>query len=182
MSHFPFQESRNSGTFVKIPPSSRTESLESETRSGAWTESCQEVTRTRAVWGQAPTARMRGVGCFTHTQESSGESRPQHISFSCILLVRTGHCHGTLPAWGWKHSIYQKNGRKRWGHFVCNGLAFNPSVLTGRLSSPNRDSLYRKGLNRPLPRQTKPVWSWPYRPEKRQDREEAVCLKEPGCS
>lgn len=57
-------------------------------------------------------ARMPEVGHFSGTQGSAGETRHQPASFQRILSAGTGPCRGTLPAWGWKHSAYQKNGRK----------------------------------------------------------------------
>lgn len=68
--------------------------------------------RSQGRVGTAPMAEMPSAGCFTHTPEEPGASRHQHVSFSCILLVRIGPLPRQAAGQGWKHATYQKNGRK----------------------------------------------------------------------
>lgn len=89
-------------------------------------------------------------------QGSSGESQSAPISYSCILWVGTGHRHGTLPARGWKHLIYQKNGRKPVGPPWMKWSRPHSQHPHRKAQLPSRDGFHRKGLNSHLPRRIKP--------------------------
>lgn len=123
---------------------------------GAWTERQEPqdsaaVTEPSAAWGPP------GRGCFTYTPRRAQEkAHHQHISFSCILMVRIG----PLPwqaACPWMETL---NLSEKWAEA---GGAVSDSMDLPSLpahcwegSAPQR-GFYRKGLNRRLPRQTKPA-------------------------
>lgn len=103
--------------------------------------------------GMAPpssVAQMPGAGCFTQRHRRALE-KARHSTFPSAVSCWSGlgHCHCRQRM----ETLIRKMGGSWWGHFKRNGLAFTPSSLPGRLSSPSR-GFYRKGLNRCLPRQT----------------------------
>lgn len=129
---------------------------------GAWTERQEPqdsaaVTEPSVAWGQPRGADPWQGLLYLHTQESPEESlSPAHF----LQLYPDGQdwataTAGCLPADG-NTQLIRKMGGSWWGRFGFNGLAFTPSSLLGRLSSTKR-GFYRKGLNRRLPRQTKPA-------------------------
>ena len=96
-----------------------------------------------------------GRGCFTYTPRR----KPVTSTFPSVVSCWSGlsQCHGRLPACGWKHSTYQKNGRKLVGPFRIQWTCLHSQLTAGKAQLHKQRGFYRKGLNRHLPRQTKPA-------------------------
>lgn len=117
----------------------------------------QRESMNSVLCGDSLPGQVPSVGCFPHIHRRAPEkSCHQLTSFSCILLVRMGHCQGMLPAWGWKRSIYQKNGQKLVGPPWMQWTCLYSQHPDGKAQLPSR-GFYRKGLNRHLSRQMKPA-------------------------
>ena len=83
--------------------------------------------------GAAPRRRpLAGVALPTHP----GEPRRKPVTSTFPSVVSwwsgLGHCHGRLPACGWKHSTYQKNGRKLVGPFWIQWTCLHSQLTAGK--------------------------------------------------
>lgn len=104
------------------------------------------------IRGTAPWQRcLACMGCFTHIHRRAlDKACHQHISSSCILLVRTG----PLPQHAARLGMETLTLSGKWAEVGGAALDVMGSPL---LLAYLQESFYRKGLNRHLPRQTKPA-------------------------
>lgn len=136
------QESSNSGTSVKISPSSRIKLLWFDRR--GWGRRLRAVSNPKAHWKSVNSGLRRDSPHGTDTQcrlfclhaQESPRERPSPAHFLQLYPVgkdwatATAHC---LPGDGNTQLIRKMGGS--WGaHFGCNGLTFTPSSLMGSLT------------------------------------------------
>lgn len=94
-------------------------------------------------------ARMPSVRALFYPTPHTGEPSRKPVASTFPLVVSCwpglGHCHGTLPTWGWRHSIYQKNGRKLAGSLWIQQTHLHPQLTDGKDSVPQAEVSTGKG-------------------------------------